>query len=415
MADRLTRRRLLATVGATSCMTAGCLSVTSGQSTLYEGNTDELHVAPTGSDFNPGTEDAPLEHIEAALDLAEPGTTITLAPGEYRESIITKTDGEPDAPITITGPPEAVIRPPQGSHHCIYIKHHHTHVRGITFNGLADPDKRLEDHEAYADNIAWITSVDRSLNDVKYLRGVVFEPSRIGNTAKAMIQTARVRNVSIGNFKLIGPAGVRYDERVENTETGHVGEIVYVGSPENNRGVFKYGYDTIDRTQNVRIHHIDNSDGYRHAEFADIKLGSTDITVEYCTSRNSGYSSEDVLWPMVNLGGNDCTIRWNDFADGPTGFQIGAWVPTREIDAREWAKNNAIYGNRLANFSDNVFRFPTAGDLFSVGPQAQRLICGNNIEGSNAAGVAPATESCPADVPTTNDIGHLGGDSPFDG
>lgn len=413
MPDRLTRRRLLATLGATTSGVAGCTSTSSQQSALSTENTDELFVSPEGSDFNPGTSTAPLKHIQAALEFAGPGTTVRLAPGEYRESVLTQTDGEPDAPIKITGPPEAVIRPPPGSHDCMYIKHHHTHVTGITLDGLTEPEKRLEDHEAYADNIVWITSVDRALDGVEYLRGVVFEPSRIGNTAKAMVQTARVRNASIGNFEVIGPAGVRYDDRVENTEVGHVGEIVYVGSPEPDRGVFKYGYTTVDRTQNVRIHHIDNSEGYRHAEFADIKLGCTDITVEYCTSRNSGHSSEKAPWPMVNLGGNDCTIRWNDFASGPTGFQVASWVPTGDIDGTEWAKNNAIYGNRLADFSDQVFRFPDSGDSVSLGSEAQRILCGNTIEGPNAADYDYASGACSADVPTTKTIGHLGGESPY--
>lgn len=412
MSDRLTRRRLLAAVGATTTLGAGCTARKNQQSALSADPPEELHVAPNGSDFNPGTPEAPLKHIQAALEMAEPGTTVTLAPGEYRESVITQTDGEPEAPITITGTPEAVIRPPTGSHHCLYIKHHHIHVTGITLNGLTEPEKRLEDHEAYADNIAWITAVDRALAGVEYLDGVVFEPARIGNTAKAMVQTARIRNASIGNFKLIGPAGVRYDERVENPEVGHVGEIVYIGSPEPNRGVFKYGYTDIDRTQNVRIHHIDNSEGYRHAEFADIKLGCTNITVEYCTSRNSGYSTEDTSWPMVVLGGNECTVRWNDFDTGPIGFLIGAWVPSGDIDGTKWASNNEIYGNRLANFSKEVFRARTLGDLVSVGMEGQAIVCGNKIENSRGDNQTLATEACPVDIPTTDTIGHLGGDSP---
>jgi Bacterial Ig domain/Protein of unknown function (DUF1565) len=62
-------------------------------------------VSPTGADTNPGTSAAaPFKTIQKALDLAAAGSTITLAPGVYRESIVTKTAGTAASPITIKGP-----------------------------------------------------------------------------------------------------------------------------------------------------------------------------------------------------------------------------------------------------------------------------------------------------------------------
>ena len=62
-------------------------------------------VSPTGSDANTGTNAAvPFKTIQKALDLAAPGSTITLAAGEYPESIVTKTAGTAASPITIKGP-----------------------------------------------------------------------------------------------------------------------------------------------------------------------------------------------------------------------------------------------------------------------------------------------------------------------
>jgi len=45
-----------------------------------------LHVAPTGSDDNPGTQAAPFLTIAHADELARPGYTIHVAPGTYRVS-----------------------------------------------------------------------------------------------------------------------------------------------------------------------------------------------------------------------------------------------------------------------------------------------------------------------------------------
>ena len=62
-------------------------------------------VSPTGADTNPGTSAAaPFKTIQKALDLVAAGSTITLAPGVYRESIVTKTAGTAASPITIKGP-----------------------------------------------------------------------------------------------------------------------------------------------------------------------------------------------------------------------------------------------------------------------------------------------------------------------
>jgi pectin methylesterase-like acyl-CoA thioesterase len=48
----------------------------------------------------------PFKTIQKALDLAAPGSTITLAAGEYRESIVTKTAGTAAEPDHHQGPGE---------------------------------------------------------------------------------------------------------------------------------------------------------------------------------------------------------------------------------------------------------------------------------------------------------------------
>ncbi len=47
----------------------------------------EYHVAITGNDTNPGTPAAPLRTIQRAADLAQPGDTITVHEGVYRERV----------------------------------------------------------------------------------------------------------------------------------------------------------------------------------------------------------------------------------------------------------------------------------------------------------------------------------------
>ena len=57
----------------------------------------ELHVAVTGKDSDPGSSAAPLRTIQRAADLAQPGDTITVHAGVYRERINPPRGGESDA------------------------------------------------------------------------------------------------------------------------------------------------------------------------------------------------------------------------------------------------------------------------------------------------------------------------------
>ena len=50
-------------------------------------NARELHVATTGADRNKGTVSRPLRTIQAAADKAQPGDTITVHAGVYRERV----------------------------------------------------------------------------------------------------------------------------------------------------------------------------------------------------------------------------------------------------------------------------------------------------------------------------------------
>jgi len=339
-----------------------------------------IHVDPDGDDDAVGTAADPVRTIETALRRAQPGQTVRLAPGEYRELVRTVRDGEPDAPITVTGPPEAVVRPTRAVNDCVLIEHHHFHIRGVTIDGLARPDERFEDYDAWMPRLVNISPRNRRDEGVEYVRGPVVEPSRLGNSARAMIQVERVRDAEIGGFEVIGPAGMQFDERVGNHEIGHIREIVYVGSPEIHRGESYYGYETLDRTRNVRIHHIDNSAGYRHNELVDVKLGSTNVTVEYCTTRNAGHNTESGVDAAIDVKGNDCTVRWNDIRASPLPFSFGAWAPSDDVDGGDWSRDNDVYGNVVRGFAAGPFRLRNEGDIGPVSFDDQGAICGNDIE-----------------------------------
>jgi len=57
----------------------------------------EIHVATTGDDAHPGSPEAPLRTIQRAADLAQPGDTVTVHAGVYRERVNPPRGGTSDA------------------------------------------------------------------------------------------------------------------------------------------------------------------------------------------------------------------------------------------------------------------------------------------------------------------------------
>jgi hypothetical protein len=59
----------------------------------------ELHVSLKGDDANPGSSEKPFKTIQAAAQVAQPGDTVTVHGGTYRETVIPAKSGEAGKPI----------------------------------------------------------------------------------------------------------------------------------------------------------------------------------------------------------------------------------------------------------------------------------------------------------------------------
>lgn len=141
----MTRRtRLLAIVGA-----LGVAGLIGGEPTVFPGAASAamagaagpgIFVSPAGSDDNPGSQDRPVRTLQRALDLAEPGAVITLAPGVYgpAETRRAGADGRPiairgsESGRDISGRFRTVIRGPRI---VLQINHSYYRVEGLTVDG----------------------------------------------------------------------------------------------------------------------------------------------------------------------------------------------------------------------------------------------------------------------------------------
>jgi hypothetical protein len=67
-----------------------------------------LYVSPGGRGDG-SSPSSPLGSIQKAVDLADPGDTVLLAPGVYRQSVVVRNSGTPEAYILIKGQPGAIL------------------------------------------------------------------------------------------------------------------------------------------------------------------------------------------------------------------------------------------------------------------------------------------------------------------
>src|SRR3712207_3648966 len=90
------------------------------------------YVNASGNDSNNGTTaGTPFKTIQKAVDVAQAGDVINLASGVYMQDIVSKRNGAADAPITITGPADAVVKG-GGDARIFEINHDNITLKGFT-------------------------------------------------------------------------------------------------------------------------------------------------------------------------------------------------------------------------------------------------------------------------------------------
>lgn len=398
---------------STSTETAGQTTATNAESGEAPENPENstYYIGPDGADSNSGSMEKPLATIQAGLDEAQPGETVFVQSGEYQESdgawqsTVTVRDGKPDAPITITGPEDAVLYPAEDSS-ALRIKHSHIHLRGLTIDGLLDPDNP-DDPESYARGRLILTiPPDREEN----IEDIVLAPAAIGNARRALILCERTSHMEIGPLRIMGLAGADY---VLGDRETHAGEIIYLGNPllvrAREEDFDGYPWETIDYTSHVHIHHIDNSEGHPHSELVNAKTGTHDILVEYCTSHGGAQNNDHTPNAEIRFENSDSTLRWCDLRNGQhSGVYLWGRIDDPLPEKRDPKRlteqvgtGQSVYGNLLQDFEDRAIE----------GPDSEtNTICGNKVSGP--LGIATG-DDCSKDLPEGDGVGHLGGNSPW--
>jgi Right handed beta helix region len=298
-------RRLIA-VGVTMALLTGCTSPSaepSGASTpsRVEGEVGSAAAAPPTASTPPQASPQPVQgevlvnsvdQIRAALASAGPGAVIRVADGEYqfKPRLVASASGTADAPITLTGSRNAVLRTKNASgDYGLSITGDHWLVQGFT---VAHASKGIV--------------LDGSIGTV--IDGVeVFD---IGDEAV--------------HFRACSSDGILRNSYVHDTgrNSPQYGEGVYVGSANSNWSKYqctdgKERQSVGDNTERVLIE--DNTFEDVPAEGADLKEGTDSGTLRRNVFRRTGNSGQNSADSAVDAKGNNWLIEENSVsqADAP--------------------------------------------------------------------------------------------------
>lgn len=276
---------------------------------------------------------ASVEELESALEDAQPGDVIGLAPGRYTGEFVMTVDGEPDVPITLCGTSDSVL---DGG--------------GITGGYVVHLDGTAH----------WV------------LQGFAVENGQKGvmadATAGSVIRDLTVSD--IGDEAIHLRAGSTDNQVLRNTisNTGlrkpKFGEGIYIGTAESNWcDISDCEPDASDRNL-IEGNTISNTT----SESVDIKEGTTDGILRGNSFDGAAMVEAD-SW--VDVKGNGWLIEGNTGTESPAdGFQ------THEI-LDGWGTDN-IFRRNTANLNG-----PGLG--FSLKPERDNVVrCDNTVSGSGA-------------------------------
>lgn len=337
------------------------------------------YVSPSGSDSNSGTvETSPFKTIQKAVDLAQPGDTINLAPGIYLQDVISKRNGEISAPITIKGSKDAIVKG-GGKARVIEINHDYLTLKDFTIDGLHNSSGSIS---GYRDKLIYLLGKE-SKSGVTGAKILNMTLKNAGGECIRLRYFASKNEIASNNIQNCGVYDFKFKAGGKN------GEGVYIGTaPEQLKDGKNPTSDPDESLENWVHHNEFNTQGN---ECVDIKEDSKKNIIENntCTgqkdSDSAGFGSR----------GDENIFRNNEsFGNVGAGVRLGG-------DTSKDGIKNHVYNNKLYNNQNGGIRFQRF-------PQGE--ICGNtfinNIGGDSVGNYGSKFDPdkiCPDSIKTLPD------------
>jgi hypothetical protein len=343
--------------GLTFAVTVLCFLLYTSQPVYAATN---WYVTPTGAGTRDGrSPENALGSLQQALDVVQPGDTIVLGPGDYRQMVSTKRHGMPGAPIAIVGPPDAVLRGAGSPGRIFQIFHDYYLLDGWTINGYDGSGNSSSD---YQDKLLYVHGqagpyggalrrgpVGLEVRNMRFLNAGG-ECIRL----RYFVQYANIHHNEIRNCGL-------YDF-VFNAG-GKNGEGIYIGTSSNQWGDGKNPTNEPDGSNFNHIHH--NVFDTQGNECVEVKEGGTGNIIEY----NDCTGGKDPESAGMGSRGDGNIFRYNTiYGHAGGGIRFGG----HKINGHLYGVGNDAYGNQ-------IYSNAAGGIKFEASPQG--VICGNVFGG----------------------------------
>lgn len=312
----------------------------------------QYYVALNGDDADSGatplTAFATLQH---ALNQVQPGDTIHLLPGDYRENVVSAIDGRVDAPITIMGPADAILRGAGAASAAFYLTHNYYTLVGFTIDGLYGAPAQKE---GYTQKLLYVQGTQPKIG-VTGLRVLNMTFRNAGGECLRLRYFAHQNEIAYSTFTTCGLLDFAFSDGGKN------GEAIYIGTSSTQWDDGKNPTPDPDESRANWVHHnVMNTQGN---ECVEMKEGATANLIE----QNSCTGQLDPDSGGIGARGNGNIIRYNVvYGNVGAGIRLGG----HEVDGIQYGVANEVYGNQLFN---NV----AGGVNVAIGPQTK--ICGNQL------------------------------------
>ncbi len=318
------------------------------------------YVTPGGAGNQDGRSwNTAFATIQKALDVAQPGDTIFLGNGEYRESIITKRHGTVNAPISLVGSSGAIVRGSPSQDRVFQIQHDYYLLDGWTIDGYDGSGNSAGD---YRDKLLYVHGQSGPYGGAvrRGPAGLEVRNMRFQNAGgecirlRYFVQGANIHHNTILNCGL-------YDFVFH--EGGKNGEGIYIGTSSNQWNDGKNPTNEPDQSSFNHVHH--NYFDTQGNECIEVKEGGSGNLIEH----NECTGSRDPEAAGLVSRGDGNIFRYNlTYGHAGGGLRFGG----NTINGYRYGVNNAAYGNTIYSNSSGGIKFENR-------PQGQ--ICGNSFQG----------------------------------
>ncbi len=286
--------------------------------------------------------------IQQAMNMAQPGDTLVLMPGEYFQDVQSVRDGLADKPIQIKGMPGAVVKG-AGATSIFDIRHSYIEMSHFIINGLFD---ETGTENSYRKKLVYV----KGLKD-KGVKGVRLLYMDIKNARDECVRIkylAQYNEVAYSSISYCGAQDYKFSDGTKN----HNGEAIYIGTAPEQIKEGKNPTLDIDQSDYNWVH--DNVIEPYASECIDVKEGSRFNLIE----NNICKYEKDLNVGGISIRGNNNIIRYNHVSSNlGAGIRLGG-------DERDDGINNEVYGNYLENNKNSGLKIMRS-------PQGK--ICDNTI------------------------------------